>query len=127
MRKLNTVLAVIFDMDGLMLDTERIALRSLAAAATELGYPWREEIGLAMVGLNARDSDAIVARHLGPEYPPEPLRAVFNKTYAAAIEAGPITVKTGLIELLDWLEKNHVPKAVASVSQRTMDSDSRCA
>jgi HAD superfamily hydrolase (TIGR01509 family) len=106
--------AVIFDMDGLMLDTERIALKALSEAAISLGYPWREEIGLAMVGLNIRDSDAVVARHLGASFAIEPLRAAFGERYLMALEAEPIPIKPGLLEFLDWLEGRGVPKAVAT-------------
>ena len=105
--------AVIFDMDGLMLDTERIALKAVSEAAISLGYPWREEIGLAMVGLNIRDSDAVVARHLGAECA-EPLRVAFGERYLMALEAEPIPIKPGLLEFLDWLERQGVPKAVAT-------------
>jgi HAD superfamily hydrolase (TIGR01509 family) len=110
--------AVIFDMDGLMLDTERIALAVLSAAARSLGYPWRDEIGLAMVGLNARDSDLVVARHLGPGYSTGPLRDAFNRGYMEAIENEPLPLKPGLLELLDWLELNTIPKAVATSTRR---------
>jgi HAD superfamily hydrolase (TIGR01509 family) len=101
-----------------MLDTERIALAVLSAAARSLGYPWREEIGLAMVGLNSRDSDAIVARHLGSGYPTGPLREAFNRAYVEAIENEPLPLKPGLLELLEWLERNNVPKAVATSTRR---------
>lgn len=106
--------AVIFDMDGLMLDTERIALRALADAAASLGYPWREEIGFAMVGLNSRDSDAILLRHLGPDHAIAPLRKAFNEYYLSALAAGPIPLMPGLMELLDFLEGAGIAKAVAT-------------
>lgn len=110
--------AVIFDMDGLMLDTERIALRVVAEAAAALGYPWRTEIGLAMVGLNARDSDAVAAMHLGPAYPVEPLRDEFAARYQRALESEPIPRKPGLLELLEWIESQALMKAVATSTKR---------
>lgn len=101
-----------------MLDTERIALSVLSSAARSLGYPWREEIGLAMVGLNGRDSDAVVAYHLGSEYPPGPLRDAFNRAYEQVIENEPLPLKPGLLELLDWLDEKAISKAVATSTRR---------
>ena len=101
-----------------MLDTERIALRVLAETALSLGYPWRDEIGLAMVGLNSRDADAIVERHFGPQYPPGPLRDAFSRRYMMTIESEPVPVKPGLLELLDWLEEGGIPCAVATSTRR---------
>jgi HAD superfamily hydrolase (TIGR01509 family) len=106
--------AIIFDMDGLMLDTERIALRVLAEAAHSLSYPWREEIGLAMVGLNARDSDAVVRNFLGSEYSADDLRESFTARYEAVIATEIIPLKSGLLELLDWVEAQRLGKAVAT-------------
>src|SRR5690606_10599456 len=44
--------AVVFDMDGLMLDTERIALECWTATATELGWELARETCLKLVGLD---------------------------------------------------------------------------
>jgi HAD superfamily hydrolase (TIGR01509 family) len=109
-----SIAAAVFDMDGLMLDTERIALAVLAEAASALRYPWREEIGLAMVGLNSRDSDAIVAAELGPDYPLAPLRATFGERYLRRLETEQVPTKPGLVELLDALKAANVPCAVAT-------------
>jgi HAD superfamily hydrolase (TIGR01509 family) len=110
--------AVIFDMDGLMLDTERIALRVIAEAAAALGYPWHADVGLAMVGLNAHDSDAVAAAYLGPDYPVGPLRDAFAESYQRALETEPIPLKPGLLQLLDWLEHQDLAKAVATSTKR---------
>ncbi|MES2355184.1 MAG: HAD family phosphatase [Pseudomonadota bacterium] len=114
MKLANHLQAAVFDMDGLMLDTERIALGVLEQVAVELGYPWREEIGLAMVGLSYRDSGPLIVQHLGPGYPPEPLWEAFGERYLAVLDSEPIPIKPGLLELLDWLEEQGLPKAVAT-------------
>ena len=45
-----SVTAVIFDMDGLMLDTERIALAVWRQAAADLGFTLDDEVAGRMVG-----------------------------------------------------------------------------
>ena len=76
--------AVIFDMDGLLLDSERVALRFFEQAATELGAPWSAEVGLSMVGLNSRDSNGLILKAFGDDFPIDALRERFGELYEAA-------------------------------------------
>ena len=111
--------AVILDMDGLILDSERMALGLLAQAAEDLGLPWRADVGLAMVGLDSRDSDQVIRRHLGADFPVAELRQAFGERYGAAIAERRIDAKPGVRELLDVLDKVGLPRAVATSTQRS--------
>lgn len=111
--------AVIFDMDGLLLDSERIALDCVAAAAAEMGLAWPYEVGLAMVGLNSRDSYAMVKQRLGQDFPMDELQAGFGRLYEAAIDAGRIPAKPGAHELLQALVHAGVRRAVATSTRRS--------
>lgn len=111
--------AVIFDMDGLLIDSERVALAHFARAAQELGAPWSAEMGLAMVGLNSRDSDLLIRARFGPDYPVEALRARFGELYEAAIVGGEIALKPFARELIDYLGACAIPCAVATSTRRT--------
>ena len=110
--------AVIFDMDGLLLDSERVALGFFAQAAAELHLPWRHEVGLSMVGLNSRESDRRVQLAFGEDYPVDRLRERFGQLYEAAIERGEIPVKPFAHELLQGLRERQIPCAVATSTQR---------
>lgn len=114
-----SIRAVIFDMDGLLLDSERIALAVVAEAAAELGLPWREEVGLAMVGLTSRDSDLVVRRHLGEDFPMDRLREAFGRRYERAIQSGRILPKPGAAEILDLLDALGTPRMVATSTMRS--------
>ena len=57
LRPLRRPSAVIFDMDGLLLDTERIAPRCWSEAAAVLGVNFDTALIPAMIGRNSRDSD----------------------------------------------------------------------
>ncbi len=110
--------AVLFDMDGLLLDSERVAVALIARAAAALGQPWGPELGLSLVGIGARDCDAIIRRELGEHFPVAALRTAFDASYDAAIAAGEIPLKPGVVELFDLLEELGVPKAVATSTRR---------
>ncbi|MDB5801191.1 MAG: hypothetical protein JWL63_2130 [Rhodocyclales bacterium] len=111
--------AVIFDMDGLLLDSERQALALLAQAAQALDIRWDHAVGLQMVGLNSRDSDGILLGAFGADYPVEALRERFGELYEAAIVAGDIPPKPFARELLMRLEALRIPCAVATSTRRS--------
>ena len=106
--------AVIFDMDGLMLDTERMARKAWTRALVESGFTLDEDSYLRLIGRTVQDAEMILGEIFGSTLP---FQQVFNKRqayYDEDIEINGIPVKPGLMELLDYLEDREVVKAVAS-------------
>lgn len=60
---------VIFDMDGLLLDSERPFRGAWLAEAGRRGYALDESIYSEVVGRNSRDSREIFCRHFGQDFP----------------------------------------------------------
>jgi beta-phosphoglucomutase-like phosphatase (HAD superfamily) len=110
--------AVIFDMDGLMLDTERLAPRAWVEAAASLNVEFDMALTQPMIGRNFRDCQAIVTGHYGPDYPTAALMQAWHVAYDAIVAREGIIVKAGLWELLDWLDGQGIPKAVATSTRR---------
>jgi beta-phosphoglucomutase-like phosphatase (HAD superfamily) len=113
------IAAVILDMDGLILDSERMALALLAQSARELGLPWHADVGFAMVGLKASDSERVIRERLGADFPVADLLQAFGDRYEAAIDGGRIGTKPGIRELLDVLDEAVLPRAVATSTRRS--------
>jgi HAD superfamily hydrolase (TIGR01509 family) len=110
--------AVIFDMDGLMLDTERLAPRAWVEAAASLSVEFDLALTQPMVGRNFRDCQAIIVDHYGPAYPTADLMRAWHVAYDAIVDREGIALKPGLLDLLDWLEARRIPKAVATSTRR---------
>jgi HAD superfamily hydrolase (TIGR01509 family) len=106
--------AVIFDMDGLMLDTESLATRTWADAANLAGVEFDLALLPMMIGRNYRDSRALLLAHYGDEYPAEKLTAACLAAFDAIVAREGIALKAGVVELLDWLETQNIPRAVAT-------------
>lgn len=111
------IAAVLFDMDGLMLDSERAVLRAWRQAAREYGHEFDDSVLHPMVGLHDRLCRAMLLERFGPDLPIDAIFARTEALYLSRIEAG-IPVKPGLAELLDWLDALGLPKAVATSSTR---------
>ncbi len=110
--------AVIFDMDGLMLDTERLAPRAWVDAAAALGVEFDLRLTQPMVGRNFRDCQSIIADHYGDGFPTVELMRAWHVAYDAIVAREGIALKPGLLDLLDWLEAEGIPKAVATSTRR---------
>ncbi|MFN4292543.1 MAG: HAD family hydrolase [Thermoflexales bacterium] len=112
--------AVIFDMDGLMLDTEALAREAWFETMRRWGYKLTDEVYLRVLGTTGARTRDIFREAFGPDIPIEKMYADKQRYLDEAIAAGRITVKPGLIELLDWLDAQHIPRAVASSTARAL-------
>lgn len=117
MKKRLTIAGVIFDMDGLMFDTERLALISWQKAAKRFGFTLPEKLLIEVAGRNAEDTRKTFEREIGKKLPFDQLRALrLRYTRDAILEKG-VPVKEGLYDMLDLLEKKSIPKAVATTTE----------
>ena len=110
--------AVIFDLDGLMIDTERIAADAWLRAASDLGYALSENVVHQMIGRTGSDSDAILRKNLGETVGLDELKARRLAYTDDHIMNVGIPLKAGLVEMLDFLDEKRVHKAVATSSTR---------
>ncbi|MGA0332520.1 MAG: HAD family hydrolase [Kiritimatiellia bacterium] len=114
--------AVLFDMDGTLIDTERIGAASWDHAGEETGLFVSEEVKRSMVGRNLRDITAIVERAL-PDEDVGPLLERANFHYHRLVTEQIPPVKPGARELLDWLREKNIPLALASSSRAEQIED----
>ncbi len=107
---------VIFDMDGLMFDTERMWATFWKPALAALGLEYKEGLAEAERGTAGETSRNIVRKFYGKDCD---ANAIIDSLHRVADEEfqKPVPKKPGLDELLAWLDANHIPMAVASSSR----------
>ena len=117
---------VIFDMDGLMFDTERMWATFWEPALAALGLPYKKGLSEAARGTAGETLRNVVRQFYGQDCD---AAAIVDSLHAVADKAfqKPVPKKPGLDELLAWLDEQHIPMAVASSSrmdviQRNLDN-----
>ena len=105
---------VIFDLDGLMFDTEPVWLDAWVPALESVGVEYHAELAAATRGTSGKSLDAVINRYL----PNVDAALVREKLGEAALDimAAGVPKKPGLDELLAFLEEQGLPLAVASSS-----------
>lgn len=110
--------AVVFDMDGLLLDTERPALIAWSQAAEELGIELPESVILATVGVDWESTKRIITGALGSGAPREALVSRTQEIYRRWFDDFGVQAKPGAIELLRKLREHGIPAGIATSSSR---------
>ena len=110
--------AAVFDMDGLMLDSERAINDCMARAASDLGHDLPASLWLQMIGGGDGLCRRLLADRIGADATVE-LLARAEAMYDAVADAG-IDHRPGIVDLLDWLVARGIPRAVATSTRRPL-------
>jgi HAD superfamily hydrolase (TIGR01509 family) len=111
--------AVVFDMDGLMLDSERLVRTLWQEVMARRGYALTDAIHATLIGRREPESDALLRAHFGAEFPLAEIRSEVQQSWYRRVHEHGIPRKPGLDPLLDFLEAGGIPKAIATSTART--------
>ncbi|NLK94367.1 MAG: HAD family phosphatase [Clostridiales bacterium] len=115
---MNKVNAVIFDMDGLMLDTESITFICYKEAFREYGYDMDKEFYKTLIGRNIKGTKECVLESYGSDFDFDSIYEEIDKKNDEYIKRNGVEIKKGLIELLKYLKDNNYKIAVATSTIR---------
>ena len=107
---------VLFDMDGLVLDSEKLYTRFWKEAAAFYGYELSHAQALKMRGLGGRAGEEMLHSFFGPDAHYMTIRAKRIELMDAFVSAEGIDVKPGIGELLDFLQARGIRTAITSSS-----------
>jgi HAD superfamily hydrolase (TIGR01509 family) len=119
LRTRSDIAAVIFDMDGLMFDTERIAIEAWQRAGRACHCEIPEALIIQSIGRDIHDTRILYEQALGPIFDFDRTRALRIRYTDDIIEQRGIPLKDGLFELLDLLEDHAVLTVVATSTERS--------
>lgn len=107
---------VIFDMDGLMFDTERIVKHSWDIAGEKMGYGKLGDNIFHTLGMNLSGRKDYFHRIYGQDFPFEEFSERYKAAWYNIVESEGIPIKPGLTELLNFLREEGYPMMVATSS-----------
>ena len=109
---------LIFDMDGLMFDSERIATISLREAGKKFGYEIKDEVRNQLLGRNKNDGIRVMKNTYGEDFPVEEVFKYSMVVHDQYIKDNGLPIKEGLMELLNYAKAKKIKMVVASSSSR---------
>jgi HAD superfamily hydrolase (TIGR01509 family) len=113
-------LGVVFDMDGLLLDSGRLARETFVSACREMG--WEPDLAVydLCVGTTYEGTEQILKTEFGAEFPFAAVAQYWNTIYEERVLDRPVDIKAGALELLLRLHELGIPRALATSTKRSI-------
>lgn len=112
--------AVLFDMDGLMFDTERLWTEAWMATAEAEGLPVNLDVVVAMRGCNRAGCKRVCLERLGPDFDFDDYQDKARVVMDRLVDEHDLPKKPGLVELLEVLHARGIPAVVCTSTRRVI-------
>ena len=113
------VLGVIFDMDGLMFDTERLSARCWKQVGAEFDLDITDRFLTGVRGVTRQEFQQIFERRFGDRVRYQTVMRRKMELYRQALARDGVPVKPGLAELLTFLRERRLPAAMATATEQS--------
>lgn len=110
--------AVVFDMDGLMFDTERLTIQAWDYAGEKLGFGKMGHMVYKTLGMNVENARKVFIQEYGDKIIEEDLAEHSREFFDNYFNKYGMPIKSGLIELLNYLKENKYKIAIATSSNK---------
>lgn len=107
-------MAVIFDMDGTIFDSEQLVLECWAQIGEKHGIAGIRDVFMECIGTNKVRTKEIVLAHYGKDFPYEKFSVESSALFHEITDRGGLPVKPGGRELLNYLREKDIPLGLAS-------------
>ncbi len=110
--------AVIFDMDGVIFDSERATLLCWLELSKEKNFENIYEVFLKCTGTTMEKTKSIVLEAYGDDFPYDEYASLASKMYHERYDGGKLPMKKGVKDILEYLKENNKKIALASSSRK---------
>lgn len=109
---------VVFDMDGVIFDSERATMQCWLSLADKYGIKNIEKPYLACTGTTVQKTKQIMLEAYGDDFPYDEYAKEASRMYHEKYDGGRLPMKSGVVEILDFLKNNGKKIALASSTRK---------
>lgn len=112
--------AVVFDMDGIIFDSERLVIECWKETADKYGIVDIERACEACLGVNATETREIFKRFYGQDFPYDEYKKEMSELFHGRYDGGRLPTKVGVKELLRYLKTQGIKVGLASSTRKVV-------
>lgn len=115
---MNPVKLVIFDMDGLLFDTERPSYAAMKEIMERKGYHFSLDNYKQIIGLSDKECNSVMQKTYGEDFRLELISTEYRNRFKEILDNDGLVIKDGAEFLLKALDKKRIKKCIASSSSK---------